>query len=100
MEDQTIIKFEISLAANKIISQVISRNERMQEELEMGIEEAVNEFDFKKYCKEYTTQAIQSAIKTSSEWGKIRELAKIKTDEVINNFIDSQLEIWKKDFVK
>lgn len=93
----TAVTFEIKMAAEKMISQVMIRNERFQEELEKGIENAINRFDFEEFVENITKAAIEDAIKTSGSWGKLRDVARTKADEVVDNYIKKQMENFKED---
>lgn len=97
-EEDYTIKFEIKLAASKIISEVMGRNETMQKSLEEGITSAIEKFDFKSYCEDYTRKCIEDAIRGSIEWGEVRKIVKDKVDSIVSAYIERDLEKFKNDF--
>lgn len=98
MQDNTTsIRFEIQVAASKIISQVMVRNENMQKELEAGITAAIENFDFKTYVEGLVSNQIKEALNSSASWGSIRELARTKADAIVDNYIKREMEAFQKD---
>jgi len=97
MDNHAKIKFEIELAANKIISQVMVNNSIIEEQLTKGIKAAVEEFNFETHIKLIVTREIDSVIRNSNGWDAIRTLVKQKADIIINEYLEKQLTILRKD---
>lgn len=96
-DNTTNIRFEINVAASRILSDVLIRNERMTKELEEGITAAIENFDFKNHIEGLVTEQIRQALANSSSWGSIRKLAQEKADAIVDDYIAREMEQFKKD---
>lgn len=97
MEDTTAVKFEINIAAERMLSQILIRNERFENELKTGIEKAIESFDFEKVIISQVQEQLRRTIQDSASWGKLRELAHKRADEVVQNYIDKEILNFEKD---
>jgi fructose/tagatose bisphosphate aldolase len=98
MEDFTQIRVELDVQAQRLISQYMIDNERISKQVEIGVKRAFEKIDLEKEVENSVMGAIQRAIKESSEWGKIREAVKKKTDEIVESYIEKAIQGFKSDF--
>jgi len=73
-------------------------NERIEQLIESGIKKAFESINLEKEVEESVKKCIHEAIRQSSEWGKIRDAVKKKTDEIVDSYIDISIAKFKKDF--
>ena len=98
MEDITKVKIEVDIMAQKMIIQHMVNNERIEQLIESGIKKAFESINLEKEVEESVKKCIHEAIRQSSEWGKIRDAVKKKTDEIVDSYIDISIAKFKKDF--
>jgi len=98
MENFTQVRVELDIQAQKMISQYMINNEKIEKEIESGIKNAFERIDLEKEVEQSVKNCIQEAIKKSGEWGKIRDAVKIKTDEIVENYIEKSIAKFKFDF--
>jgi hypothetical protein len=98
MEDITKVKIEVDIMAQKMIIQHMINNERIEQLIESGIKKAFESINLEKEVEESVKKCIHEAIRQSSEWGKIRDAVKKKTDEIVDSYIDISIAKFKKDF--
>lgn len=98
MENYTQLKVELVVMAQKLISQYMITNERIEKEIEAGIKRAFETIDLEKEVERSVKNAIERAIKDSSEWGKIRDAVKKKTDEIVEAYIENAISKVRQDF--
>ena len=98
MENYTQVRVELDVMAQKLISQYMINNERIEKDIESGIKRAFETIDLEKEVERSVKNAIERAIKDSSEWGKIRDAVKKKTDEIIETYIEKSISKFRQDF--
>ena len=98
MENYTRVRVELDVVAQKLISQYIIDNERIENDIEAGIRRAFETIDLEKEVERSVKNAIERAIKDSSEFGKIRDAVKRKTDEIIETYIEKSISKFRQDF--
>ncbi len=98
MENSVIIKTEIEIYAQKLISQFIVNNEAIEREVERGVKKAFENYDFESVVEASIKRCIDEAIKSSTDWGKIREAVRKKTDSIVDLYIERQIKQFKIDF--
>lgn len=94
----TAIKIELEIAAERVINQLMVNNEKVENEIREGVKSALESFDFKVVVENAIKSCIESAIKSSTEWGAIRKLVSAKTDEIVNQYIENSLTEFKVQF--
>lgn len=97
MNGEYTIKFEINVAAQRMISQIVSHNEEFEKQLEAGIKQAVDEFDFKEFSRQTVDRAIREAIQSSASWGNIRQMAVDKANKIVDEYISKEMENFKTE---
>ena len=98
MENSTQIKVELDIQAQRLISQYMINNERIEKEIEAGIKRAFESIDFAKEVEHSVKNCIDQAIKSSGEWGKIRDAVKKKADEIIETYIEKSISNFRQNF--
>jgi hypothetical protein len=98
MENSTKVRVELDIQAQKMISQYMINNERIEKEIEAGIKKAFESIDLEKEVEHSVKNCIEQAIKQSAEWGKIRDAVKKKTDEIVESYIEKSIAKFRKDF--
>ena len=96
-ENMTTIRIELDVAAKRIISQVMMENEHLNQEIEAGVRASIEKFDFKGVVEAQITRCIEGAIKESSDWGLIRKKTKEAVEAITGEFIQRQVDAWKKE---
>ncbi len=98
MENFTQVRVELDIQAQKMISQYMINNERIEKEIEAGIKKAFESIDLEKEVERSVKNCIEQAIKQSAEWGKIRDAVKKKTDEIVETYIEKSIAKFRQDF--
>jgi hypothetical protein len=98
MENFTQVRVELDIQAQKMISQYMINNERIEKEIEAGIKRAFDSIDLEKEVERSVKNCIEQAIKQSAEWGKIRDAVKKKTDEIVETYIENSISKFRQDF--
>lgn len=98
MENSVVIKLELEVQAQRIISQHMLHNAEIAKEIEAGVRAAFESINMADEVEAAVKSAIRSAITQSSEWDKIREAVKTKCDEIVNAHIDKAVAKFKSDF--
>jgi len=98
MDNFTQVRVELDIQAQKMISQYMINNEKIEKEIESGIKKAFESIDLEKEVEKSVKNCIEQAIKQSSDWGKIRDAVKIKTDEIVETYIEKAISNFKNDF--
>ncbi len=98
MENFTQVRVELDVVAQKLISQYMINNDRIEKEIEIGIKRAFETIDLEKEVEKSVKNAIQKAIQDSSDWGKIREAVRKKTDEIVEFYIEKSINKFRQDF--
>ena len=98
MENSVIIKTEIEVYAQRLTNQFVINNERIESEIEKGIKKAFENYDFESVVEASIRRCIDEAIRSSTDWGKIREAVRKKTDSIVDTYIESQIQQFKIDF--
>lgn len=94
----TSIRFELEVAAQKLISRYMINNEAIEAEIEAGIKAAFTNIDIPKLIESTVSKCIQDAIKSSGEWGKIHAAVKKKTDEIVDSYIQVAIDKFHTNF--
>ena len=98
MDNYTSIKVELDIQSHKMINQFMIDNKRIEEEIKSGIKNAFDNIDLEKEVEESVKLCIQEAIKSSGEWGKIREAVKTQTDKIVDEYIQNSINKFRNDF--
>lgn len=98
MDNFTKVRVELDIQAQKMISQYMINNERVEKEIESGIKKAFDSIDLELEVEKSVKNCIEQAIRQSSEWGKIRDAIKIKTDEIVESYIEKSIIKFRQDF--
>jgi hypothetical protein len=73
-------------------------NVRIKKDIEAGIKRVFETIDLEKEVEKSIKNAVEKAIKDSSEWGKIREAVKKKTDEIVETYIEKSIDNFRRGF--
>ena len=92
LDNTAIIKLEIEVMAQKLLQQYIIHNEQIEKQVEAGIKNAFENFDFEKEVEKIAKRAIEDSIKSSINYGSISNVIKKKSDEILNNIADKYFE--------
>lgn len=92
MDNNTLIKMELEIMAQKVINMVTVNNSQVEEAIKAGFENAFKNYDFEKAVERIAHNAIETAIRDSAHYGKIKELVSKKAEEMIEKFIDIEWE--------
>lgn len=92
MNDQVKMRFELEVMASRIISEYLIANESVQKSIEAGVKRAFENIDLEAEIEECVKGQIKRAIREATEWGKIREAVKAKTDELIEGMIEKSIK--------
>jgi hypothetical protein len=95
MENSVIIRMEMDIQAQKLISQYMIANEHLEKKLEAGIKNAFEKFDFQAAVEVTVTDCIQNAIRKSGDWGRISTLVQEKANEVIDGYVERAINRMK-----
>lgn len=87
-ENATIIKLEIEVMAQRLLQQYMIHNEQIEKQVEAGIKNAFENFDFEKEVEKIAKQAIEHSISSSINYGKINDMIKKKSDEILSGIAD------------
>ena len=98
MENFTKVRVELDIQAQKMISQYMIDNERIEKEVEAGIKKAFESIDLEKEVERSVKNCIEQAIKQSADWGVIRKAVEKKTDEIIKTYIEKSIAQFRKDY--
>jgi fructose/tagatose bisphosphate aldolase len=98
MENVTKVKFELEIAAQRLISEYMVNNAYIESELNQGIKAAFEKIDIAATIEKAVTDCIITAIKQSSDYGAIRNAVKEKTDKIVEHYIDSAVNKFKTDY--
>jgi hypothetical protein len=98
MENAIVIKTQIEIAAQKIIQQVMIGNEALEKQIEEGVKRAFDNFDFSAEVERAVRSCIERAIKESSDWGAISKMVHEKAETIIQEYIQSSFDKFRKDF--
>jgi hypothetical protein len=98
MENFTQVRVELDIQAQKMISQYMINNERIEKEIEAGIKKAFESIDLEKEVERSVKNCIERAIRDSADWGKIRDAVKKKTDEIVEKYIETSIAQFKRDY--
>jgi len=98
MEETTRVRVELEIQAQRMISQYMINNKRIEKEIESGIKRAFDSIDLEKEVEKSVKNCIESAIRQSAEWGKIRDAVKKKTDEIVEMYIEKSIAKFRQDF--
>lgn len=98
MENFTQIRVELDIQAQKLINQYMIDNKRIEKEIEAGIKKAFESIDLEKEVEKSVKNCIEKAIKDSSDWGKIRNAVKKKTDVIVEEYIEKSIANFRKDY--
>lgn len=96
MEGFTKIRFELEIAAQKVINQFMLNNRHIEDQLESGIKNAFEDFDFESEIKVATTNAIESEIRKSANWDRLTKLVREKADKIVDDHIEKHLQSLKE----
>lgn len=94
--ETTTFKIELDIAAQSIIHQLMISNEEVANQLKSGIEKAISSFDFEAEVQGLTHHAIKKAIQDSLDYGKLKELIQKRTEVILDNFVEQQIEAYRK----
>jgi phosphomevalonate kinase len=95
MDNQTAIRIELDIAAQKVINQIMINNEAVAKQLKSGFEKAFQNFDFEAYAQQAATRAIEKAIQESANYGEVRKLVEKRSNEIINEILDAKFKaLW------
>lgn len=92
----TTIRFELEIAAQKVINQLMLNNSAIEQQLEVGIKSAFESFDFEAAIKEATLRTIESEIRKSTNWDKMIRLVREKADKIVDDHIEKHMDNLKK----
>jgi 20S proteasome alpha/beta subunit len=92
MENTTVIKLELEVMASRIINQFMINNAAVEKEIEEGLKKAFESFNFKDEVEKIALNAIKDAIASSANYGKIRDIVKKKSEEIITELSDKYFE--------
>lgn len=98
MDNVSTVRVELDIQAQKMISQYMINNERIEKEIESGIKRAFESIDLEAEVERSVKNCIEQAIKQSAEWGKIRDAVKKKTDIIVEEYIEKSIAQFKKDY--
>jgi len=98
MEDFTRIETTLSISARKIINQFLLDNKTIETEIEQGVKRAFERIDIPDLIENQVRRVIEDSIKQSGDWGKIREIVKVKMDLIIEEYVDNAINKFRKDF--
>ena len=98
MDDNIKIRLELEVAAQRIIGQYMINNRRIESEIEEGVKNAFESVDIAAEVEKTVKNTIEKAIRQSGEWGKIQEVVKKKTDEIVDTYIEQAINKFRKDF--
>lgn len=98
MDNATKITVELEVVAQRYISQYMINNERIESEIKEGVKRAFENIDLSLEVEKSVRNAIEQAIKSSSDWGKIRDAVKKHTDSIVDSYIENSINKFKTDF--
>lgn len=84
MNNNSIIRVELDIIAQKMIQQYMLNNEMISKEIEDGIKNAFEKVDIKKELEMSLETSIKDSIKNIFQYGKIKQM--------INNRLESLLD--------
>lgn len=97
MDNSVIIRMEMDIQAQKLISQYMISNEKIEKQLEAGIKNAFDNFDFEKAVEITVKNCIDTAIRKSGDWGRISTLVQDKANEVIDGYVERAINRMKAE---
>lgn len=90
MENAVVIKTELTVLAQKHISNFILNNTEISQQVETGIKKAFESIDIEAEIENAVKNDIRRAIAESANWGLIRKQVHEKIDTMISDLILKQ----------
>lgn len=98
MNNYSTVRLQLDIEAQHFISQHMIHNDRLSKEIAAGVKKAFDSVDFEKEVENSVRRCIDDAIRQSTEWGKIKEAVRKKTDEIVDKYIERSINKFRKDF--
>jgi intergrase/recombinase len=98
-DKMTTVRLQLDIAAHHMVSQYMVNNEQIKEDLEKGIANAFENFNFEYEVEKFTRKCIEDAIKSSADWGVLRKKVQEYTDKITDKYIEKAIEKFKKDYI-
>lgn len=94
--NSTQFRIELDIAAQNVIHQLMISNDAIEGQLKSAIEKAITSFNFEDEVHALTSKAIRDAIQDSLDYGKLKQLIQKRTEAILDNFVDQQIEAYSK----
>ena len=87
LDNATMMRIELDIQAQHMISQLIINNTKVEEDLKKGIKNAFDNFDFVKATEEIITKALDDAIREQTRYGNIRKNINDKVEALMEEIV-------------